>query len=208
MPMTFSGALVDPVNGLDAPPLADLALSMSRMPRFAGHTRIWWTVLDHSVFVHAMAEKDDMSPELRLALLLHDAHEGLTGDIPSDMKSDEMRTMQKAIDKGIIDCYFPPGERIWNGMHDRIKEYDRRALNAEAFVVGPPRLSDLDGTALRALGFDEPRDEDVKLVRALLGNGRLGQTAVHLGVQAPGVRQYLRLVAEETQHFKHLLESV
>lgn len=208
MTMTHSGVLCDRSTGFEPATLEDLALSLSRMARFAGHTRGWWTVLDHSLYVHALAVKDRMSHELRLAMLLHDAHEAITSDVPTDVKPDELRETQKLIDVGIITQYFPPGPRIWSGMHDRIKEYDRRALYAEARVVGPEKLARLSQDALKSVGFDIPDEGDVTILRNGIRCGILSNPQMlHLGVDAPNVQRYLRLVKAETEHFKHLLET-
>lgn len=57
--------------------LASVARSLSRVPRFLGHTSRVITVLEHSFAVAAM-----VAPQYRLAALLHDAHEAFMGDIP------------------------------------------------------------------------------------------------------------------------------
>lgn len=85
-----SGAVVDLAAAepdLSALTLDDIALSLSRLPRFLGHTR---TVLPYSVAQHSclvMSLLDDPSPELTRAALLHDAHEALMGDIPTPVKN-------------------------------------------------------------------------------------------------------------------------
>jgi 5'-deoxynucleotidase YfbR-like HD superfamily hydrolase len=101
MPMTHSGVLVTPGNGV-APPLVDIALGLSRQPRFGGQTRRWWSVLDHSLFVADLAAREGRGLRVILALLLHDAHEALTGDIPTSLKKDDMRDVQASLDERIM----------------------------------------------------------------------------------------------------------
>jgi 5'-deoxynucleotidase YfbR-like HD superfamily hydrolase len=72
---------------------------------------------------------------------LHDAHEALTGDIPTTLKASEQRAVQHLLDERIARDLFPGGADAFARESAKIKEYDRRALLAEAFVVGPPRLS-------------------------------------------------------------------
>jgi uncharacterized protein len=62
--------------------LIDIALALSRIPRFGGHTSREWTVADHSLLVCDLVGTD-APVEVRLAALLHDAHEAYIGDIVS-----------------------------------------------------------------------------------------------------------------------------
>lgn len=62
--------------------LAEIAHSLSRLPRFNGHTLRPWSVAQHSLLVLDLLGTDE-PPELRLAALLHDAHEAYLGDITS-----------------------------------------------------------------------------------------------------------------------------
>jgi hypothetical protein len=62
--------------------LPEIALALSRIPRFNGHTLQPWSVAQHSLLVlHLMP--DTATPTERLAALLHDAHEAYIGDITS-----------------------------------------------------------------------------------------------------------------------------
>lgn len=71
----------------------DIAVTLARLPRFTGHTIDVFSVAQHSVLVlrilDAMwAECGQAAPaELRLAALLHDAHEAYMGDISSPVAS-------------------------------------------------------------------------------------------------------------------------
>jgi len=74
---TVSGMLVDP---WDPDPtqihIADIALGLSRVARFGGHTNRNWSVAQHSIMV---AQR--LPPELQLTGLLHDATEAYMGDL-------------------------------------------------------------------------------------------------------------------------------
>lgn len=62
--------------------IRDIAHSLANINRFNGHLRHQITVARHSVYV------SDLVPEtLRLAALLHDAHEAYLGDIVRPVKS-------------------------------------------------------------------------------------------------------------------------
>lgn len=67
--------------------LMDIAIMLSRLPRFTGGTKPYMmvNVAEHSLFVEQLAPADT-APVTRLHLLFHDAHEITTGDISSPMK--------------------------------------------------------------------------------------------------------------------------
>ena len=137
--MTHSGAMVSPWRGV--PTLEDIALSLSRLPRFAGHTRRPWSVLQHSFVVERMAQLDGESSQVRLVALMHDWHESITGDVPSPMKGYDMADLQDLLDLRIYDAYFPGGADASLHFRDKVHALDKRVLLAEAVVVGPPGIN-------------------------------------------------------------------
>lgn len=113
---TVSGKLINPTNpNAEAISIHDIAWSLSRQPRFAGHTitQTPYNVAQHSVYVadlvlriledkqlyatflsdisdvtddHLFGIDTDEMKSLYLKALLHDGHEAYTGDIPSPIK--------------------------------------------------------------------------------------------------------------------------
>lgn len=79
---TYSGIAI---NVIDPEPdqidIRDIAHSLSMQPRFAGHLPRLYSVAQHSIEV-----SNYVSPENRLAGLLHDAAEAYLLDIPSPIK--------------------------------------------------------------------------------------------------------------------------
>jgi hypothetical protein len=79
---TFSGHLFYP---LDPRPeevfIEDIAAALSKLCRFGGHTRKFYTVGEHSVWCSRYAP-----PGLQLAALLHDATEAYAGDVITPIK--------------------------------------------------------------------------------------------------------------------------
>ncbi len=146
MPLTYTNRVVK-ASGNEHPSLVDIAVGMSRQPRFGGQTRIWWSVLDHSLYCDelllAAQPKTPHGVTLglrrwRIGLLLHDAHEALTGDVPSPFKNDGLRDLQRNLDARIMGAFFPGGLGAYDRWHEHIAAIDRRAMLAEAQVVGAP----------------------------------------------------------------------
>jgi hypothetical protein len=144
--LTHSGQQVSRDHG--TPTIEDIALGLSRQPRFGGQGRTdGWSVLDHSMFVESLAHQHTLwcltpqdAARLRLHALLHDAHEGVISDIPSPYKSESMKALQQAMDKRIFAALVPEDADMWLHDIDIIERLDWRALLAEAMVVGPPKL--------------------------------------------------------------------
>jgi hypothetical protein len=79
---TASGAAFDLLYPLpEAVNPRDLAAALAKQCRFGGHCVTHYSVAQHSIHVASM-----LPPRLALAGLLHDGHEGYTGDIPAPVK--------------------------------------------------------------------------------------------------------------------------
>lgn len=131
--------LLDPSqDGVDA---EDIAHALSLINRFAGRTRLAWSVAAHSVLVACLMARDGLPARLQLYGLLHDAHEAFTGDLSTPLKQafeahlpgfqERLRAFQGELD-GVI---FPAlGLDAMPGAEDRAtcKRYDLLALGLEA----------------------------------------------------------------------------
>lgn len=103
--------------------ILDIAHSLSNLCRFAGHTREFYSVAQHSVRVALT-----LPPELQLAGLLHDATEAYVVDLPRPIKN-------------LLPDYKKLEARVWEAIsfrfgvarfeHPLIKEMDNRALRTE-----------------------------------------------------------------------------
>lgn len=85
-----------------APSLREIAERLSRIQRWNGRTTIPWTVLQHSVLAASLLP-ETASDYLRLTVLMHDAAEGWTGDIPRPFKCPEQADLERAILAEIYD---------------------------------------------------------------------------------------------------------
>lgn len=140
--MTLTGTYI----GVDigAPSLEDIAVGLSRMPRFGGQTLFEWTVADHVVCAtrylgNLIARSGRYLPNttrlLPLHVLLHDAHEALTGDIPTTFKTDDMKALQRRLDSRLYTALGLPTP--FPTESDYIKQIDKIMLLAEAKVCTP-----------------------------------------------------------------------
>lgn len=66
--------------------LADIAHALSLTCRFGGHVNGFYSVAEHSVLVHDLLGAQGAPPSIRLAGLLHDAHEAYLGDMITPLK--------------------------------------------------------------------------------------------------------------------------
>ena len=84
---TFTGALVDPL----APDPAliepeDIAHALAHHCRFGGHSRVFYSVAQHSCVVADAVEARGAGVDEVLSALLHDAAEAYLGDLPHPLK--------------------------------------------------------------------------------------------------------------------------
>lgn len=161
--MTLSGRYIT-ING-GAPTINDIAVGLSRIPRFVGQTHFEWTVAHHSLVVMHMAERGNITRAMPLHMLLHDAHEMMTGDVPTTFKTFDTKQLQARLDVRIYNEFDVPFPTTFE--RELIKVYDRRALIAEAYVVCPL------ATFMKIVD-DEPGSyitdsSDVAAVRGVLG---------------------------------------
>lgn len=140
--VTRSGLVVD----LLAPEpagirLTDIALALSRIPRFGGHTSRVWSVADHSLLVLQLM--GEVAPStVRLAALLHDAHEAYAGDIISPvhvglgaLEGDAFAAvieMKDRLDGAIETAFALPCGAL---LDSAIKAADRLALAIEVHAL-------------------------------------------------------------------------
>lgn len=138
--ITYTGRSIDPLSGNIQPEdidILDIATALSRMPRFGGHSKYFYTVAQHSCMV-----ADRLRPGLKLAGLLHDAAEAYLHDIPSPIKQHmpyyeeaEERLMYAVLRRFDI----PSAMELWQA----VKRADHIQLQHEISELMIPVLSDV-----------------------------------------------------------------
>lgn len=110
--------------------IADIALGLSRLCRFAGHTRRFYSVAEHCVRVSHL-----VPPHAALAALLHDASEAYLGDVTRPLKAvlPAYRQIERRMERA-IDQAFGIDSHIWRV---EIKSADLRMCIIEAHRLMP-----------------------------------------------------------------------
>ena len=115
----------------------DLAMALSKLPRFCGACEPFLSVAQHSIHVSVLMQRDGGTAEDAMHGLLHDAHEAFIGDIPTpalDFFFDETgrdfkEVLCPGIDKAILKmANLPP---MTHEQEQRCKLCDLTALNLE-----------------------------------------------------------------------------
>jgi hypothetical protein len=81
--------------------IEEIAKALSRTPRFKGHTKRFYSVARHSIWV-----ADNIPEELKLHGLLHDAHEAYIGDIATPLANYLGAAKIKSLKQGIQDAIY------------------------------------------------------------------------------------------------------
>jgi hypothetical protein len=107
-----------------------------------------------------------------LYCLLHDAHEAITGDVPTDWKVPEMTALQHELDRRIYRSLGVPEPSM--ASLRLVAEIDRAVLMAEGKLIGPPKF-----TTWR--GYVEPDDDALAMVEKVQHWGAATQGVTFLG---------------------------
>jgi hypothetical protein len=144
---TVSGRWVNPFDPdpdqLDA---GDIARALANQCRFGGHSRVFYSVAQHSVIVSRLVEERGGDIEDAFAALMHDATEAYLGDMPHPLKHRSplgaaFKAAENDLEQAIRDRF-----RIKPDVPE-IKRVDRSLLAAErrAFSAEKWHWPELEG---------------------------------------------------------------
>jgi len=84
---TVSGRWLNPFDpDPDQLDIGDIARALANLCRFGGHSRVFYSVAQHSVIVSELVEERGGDAEDAFAALMHDATEAYLGDMPHPLK--------------------------------------------------------------------------------------------------------------------------
>lgn len=131
-----------------------IAHALSNLCRFTGHTKYFYSVAQHSVYVSNLMPS---GKNLKLAGLLHDAAEAFVGDVSAPLKHllPDYKAIEKRVEAAIFNHFGLPPLLL-----DEVKQFDlcllateQRDLMSDAHSSKTVRWSWQDDLRVRPLPF-------------------------------------------------------
>lgn len=108
--------------------IEDIVAALSKLCRFGGHSRFFYSVAHHSLILCAIAIAGGASKDVRKWTLLHDAAEAYVVDLPRPIKA--MLPDYKKMEDRVLRAIATRFDLSWP-MPDVVKELDNRILHNE-----------------------------------------------------------------------------
>ena len=115
--------------------IVDIAESLSKLCRFAGHCRGHYSVAQHSVVVHGLAvERYGERGDMTFAAIMHDAHEAYTHDLtrPAKLQVGDYHAFEDRMAKAVREKF---GVAWSPATAFAVKQLDNIACRAEAHAL-------------------------------------------------------------------------
>jgi|SRR6187549_2503943 len=126
--LTHSGKKVDPFNpNPNDIVISDIIHALSNICRFSGHTRRFYSVAEHSIFVSQHVDE-----EFKLTALLHDAAEAYLLDVPTPIK--QLFPAYKEAEDRMLEIIMKKFGGLWP-IPEAVKQEDERMLATEAVYL-------------------------------------------------------------------------
>lgn len=116
--------------------LSDITRSLTKICRFNGHCRSFYSVGSHSIAVGDYVRTQTESKDTIMAAYLHDASEAYIGDMISPQKKDfpEFKELESKWEAAIFSAFWVDMRLI---DHVLIKQADLMALKSETYNLMP-----------------------------------------------------------------------
>jgi hypothetical protein len=166
---TVSGRWVNPFDPDPAQLEAgDIARALANQCRFGGHSRVFYSVAQHSVIVSRLVEERGGDVEDAFAALMHDATEAYLGDMPHPLKHRSplgaaFKEAEAHLERAIRDRFdIKPDVPKINPADRALLASERRAFSAESWHW--PELEGVEplDIELTAWSPDQAADEFAK----------------------------------------------
>lgn len=111
--------------------LEDVAHALSNLCRFGGHSRVFYSVAEHSLRVARLARDSGASRMIQACALLHDSAEAYLVDVPSPIKGSlgGYREAEARVERCVEERFGLPDGSLCSA---EIKLWDRALLATEA----------------------------------------------------------------------------
>lgn len=131
---TFTGAMFDPLYPVFD--IEDIATALSRIARFNGNTRTFYSVGQHSLMVSRLMEEVQECREDPLEGLLHDGTEAYLSDVPAPIKQllPDWQVLDNRVEAALREYFGLPVKKS-----KACKKADWIALFIEAYWLMPSR---------------------------------------------------------------------
>lgn len=139
----------NPMRSLECFTVESIANALSRICRFKGRTRRFYSVAEHSLYVSGR-----LPEELQVYGLLHDAHEAFSpfGDVPSPCKLPFIDDIEAEIDAAIAAKFGLDERKFWV---NEIDAADRFMLAQERAWLLEPGGEAVDWGVVAHIAIDE-----------------------------------------------------
>lgn len=128
--------------------LEDIAQALSKICRFTGHTKEFYSVAEHSCLVMQIVNDlmgGEAPREIQVAALMHDATEAYINDINTPLK--RMLPDYRAVEASVWTNAIAPKFGIPIEIPKIVKMADKLAYMIERNQLMPPRAAEVDNVA-------------------------------------------------------------